>query len=181
MCSELLVWQVPIDSGFSFYRQNSWKNRVCYVFGTDDDNSGLVVLPLLLWFSGTLVKCHKFVVCTKPRSKLKHSKTAAPIELRRVTMLFTTVHLFNCGSNFSTEFSDELPSFPPSAYKFLSISTTSCVDLQKKKNKKMVQLKLPVNFGCASHSMSIFICHTVLNASLWWAPTHCVAHWIVHL
>lgn len=37
---------------------------------------------------------HKFVVCTKPRSKLKHSKTAAPTELRRATIEFTMVHLF---------------------------------------------------------------------------------------
>lgn len=67
--------------------------------------------------SGILVKCHKFVVCTSPRSKLKHSRTAAPIELRRVAILLTIDHLLSCGSYFSTELSDELPSFPPNAYK----------------------------------------------------------------
>lgn len=112
------------------------------MLGTDDDIGGVVVVLLVaaavaavvallveLLDSGMLFKGHKFVVCTRPRSKLKHSRTAAPTELRRVTMLLTMVHLFNCVSYFSTEFNDELPSLPPSAYKKLSISTTSCVDL----------------------------------------------------
>jgi hypothetical protein len=37
-------------------------------------------------------------VCNKPRSKLKHSSTAAPIELRRVNMLVTMVHLLSATS-----------------------------------------------------------------------------------
>lgn len=37
---------------------------------------------------------HKFVVCTKPRSKLKQSNTAAPTELRLATIELTMVHLF---------------------------------------------------------------------------------------
>lgn len=65
--------------------------------------------------SAMLGKCHKFVVCTRPRSKLKHSRTEAPTELRRVTIDDTIAHLSVLGSYFSTEFSDEEPSFPPSA------------------------------------------------------------------
>lgn len=95
-----------------------------------------------LAFSGMLDKCHKFVVCTKPRSKLKHSNTAAPIELRLVTILLTMVHLFNCGSYFSTEFKLELPSFPPSANRFESISTTSWVDLGNNNNKNYIQASI---------------------------------------
>lgn len=37
-------------------------------------------------------------VCNKPRSKLKHSKTEAPTDERRVNMLVTIVHLFKAGS-----------------------------------------------------------------------------------
>lgn len=104
----------------NYYRQNIWKSR--YV-GTDEDSGGVVVVLFVVVlvvfdaeFSG-MVKCHKFVVCTSPLSKLKHSSTAAPIELRRVTMLLIMVHLLSCGSYFSTELSDELPSLPPNAYK----------------------------------------------------------------
>lgn len=79
--------------------------------------------------SGMLGKCHKFVVCTSPRSRLKHSSTDAPTELRRVTIEETIVHLFCFGSYFSTEFNDDEPSLPPSAYNIPSTSTTSCVDL----------------------------------------------------
>lgn len=75
----------------------------------------MAVLLVELPVSGIPFKCHKFVVCTRPRSKLKHSKTAAPTELRLVTMLLTMVHLFDCVSYFSTEFNEELPSLPPSA------------------------------------------------------------------
>lgn len=107
------------------------------MLGTDDDKIVVVAdEPFVMAefvFSAILDKRHKFVVCTKPRSKLKHSKIAAPIELRRVTIDETIVHLFNCGSYFSTEFNDELPSFPPNAYNRLSIWTTSCVDLQIQK------------------------------------------------
>lgn len=72
---------------------------------------------------------HKFVVCISPRSRLKHSSTDAPTELRRVTIDDTIVHLFNFGSYFSTEFNDDEPSFPPRAYRHPSTSMTSCVDL----------------------------------------------------
>lgn len=41
---------------------------------------------------------HKFVVCTSPRSKWKHSSTAAPTLLRRATIALTTLHLFRRGS-----------------------------------------------------------------------------------
>lgn len=58
---------------------------------------------------------HKLVVWTRPRSKWKQSKTDAPTELRRVTIELTIVHLFSRMSYFSTEFSDEEPSFPPKA------------------------------------------------------------------
>lgn len=75
--------------------------------------------------SGMLGKCHKLVVCTSPRSKLKHSRTDAPTELRRVTIDDTIVHLFCFGSYFSTEFNDDDPSFPPNAYNSPSTSTTS--------------------------------------------------------
>ena len=66
---------------------------------------------------------------------LRHSKTAAPTELLLVNMDVVNVHLLIVGSNLSTELSDELPSFPPSAYKILFICATSCVDLKKKKRK----------------------------------------------
>lgn len=82
-----------------------------------------------------LDKRHKFVVCTIPRSKFIHSNMAAPIELRRVTIDETIVHSFNCGSYFSAEFNDELPSLPPKAYRILSLGTTSCVDLKINKFK----------------------------------------------
>lgn len=87
-------------------------------------------------FSGIAVKCHKFVVSKNPRSKLKHSKTDAPTELRLVTIDDTIVHLFNFGSYFSIEFNDDEPSFPPTAYKNPDTSTTSCVDLYNKKKEK---------------------------------------------
>lgn len=78
--------------------------------------------------SGMVVNGHKLVVCTRPRSKLKHSKTAAPTELLLVTIDDTMVHLFCSGSYFSTEFNDEDPSLPPRAYKNPSTSITSWVD-----------------------------------------------------
>lgn len=93
-----------------------------------------------------VVKCHKLVVCTSPLSKLKHSNTVAPTELRRVTIDETIDHLFNCGSNFSTEFNDDEPSLPPNAYKKPSTSITSCVDLNnnidKKKKTNKIAIKL---------------------------------------
>jgi hypothetical protein len=52
-------------------------------------------------------------VCNKPRSKLKHSRTAAPIELRRVNIDVTIVHLLRATSYRSTEFNELLPSLPP--------------------------------------------------------------------
>lgn len=58
----------------------------------------------------------QMLVCKSPRSKLKHSRTEAPTEDRRVNIEVTTVHLFNAGSYLSTEFNDDEPSFPPSAY-----------------------------------------------------------------
>lgn len=75
--------------------------------------------------SGMQGRCHKLVVCTSPRSKLKHSSTEAPTELRRVTIDETIVHLLSFGSYFSTEFKDDEPSFPPSEYNRPSTSTTS--------------------------------------------------------
>lgn len=65
-------------------------------------------------------------------SILKHSNTAAPTELLLVSIEDIKVHLFKRTSYFSTEFSDELPSFPPRASKLLSQATTSCVDLKHK-------------------------------------------------
>lgn len=101
------------------------------MFGTDDDKIvALAAAVVELEFSAMLDKRHKFVVCTNPRSKLKHSKMDAPIELRRVTIDDTIAHLFVDGSYFSTEFNDELPSLPPNAYNISSIGTTSCVDLK---------------------------------------------------
>ena len=67
---------------------------------------------------------------------MKHSSTEAPIELRRVSMEVTIVHLFTFGSYRSTELSDEEPSLPPSAYRNPFASTTSCVDLWIKWHKK---------------------------------------------
>jgi len=65
----------------------------------------MVLLQLLLPLtvaaakdSVMLAKGHKFVVCTSPRSRWKHSRTAAPTELRRATIALTTLHLFNRGS-----------------------------------------------------------------------------------
>lgn len=55
------------------------------------------------------------VICLSTDSMLMHSKTAAPTELRRVTIEETTVHLLRRGSNFSTEFRLEEPSLPPIA------------------------------------------------------------------
>lgn len=85
---------------------------------------------VIVIFSTMGAKGHKFVVCTNPRSILKHSNTDAPTELRRVTIDDTIVHLFVFGSNFSTEFNDDEPSLPPRAYRQPSTSTTSCVDLK---------------------------------------------------
>lgn len=94
-------------------------------------------MPLVVGFvalvvvsSATEFNRHKFVVCTSPFSKLKHSSTDAPTELRRVPIDATMVHLFNCGSYFSTEFNEDEPSLPPNAYIKPSTSITSCVDLQ---------------------------------------------------
>lgn len=67
-------------------------------------------------------------VWRSPRSRLKHSKTEAPTEERRVNMLVTIVHLFKAGSYRSTEFRLDDPSLPPSAYKKPPASTTSWVD-----------------------------------------------------
>lgn len=67
-------------------------------------------------------------VCSSPRSKLKHSKTLAPTEERRVNILVTIVHLFSAGSYLSTEFNELDPSLPPNEYKNPPASTTSCVD-----------------------------------------------------
>lgn len=75
----------------------------------------LLIVEAVMVASGMQGKCHKFVVCTSPRSKLKHSSTDAPTELRRVTIDDTMVHLLSFGSYFSTEFKDEEPSFPPRA------------------------------------------------------------------
>lgn len=58
---------------------------------------------------------HKFVVCTKPRSKLKQSNTAAPTELRLATIEVTMVHLLRRISYRSTELREEDPSLPPKA------------------------------------------------------------------
>ena len=63
-----------------------------------DDVAVVVVVELLAAFTNDSAMAvsggHKLVVCTKPRSKLKHSKTAAPTELRRATIELTMVHLF---------------------------------------------------------------------------------------
>lgn len=98
----------------------------------------MVLLPLLVPLAAAaakdsvmLAKGHKFVVCTSPRSRWKHSKTAAPTELRRATMALTTLHLFSRVSYRSTELSEELPSLPPKAKRAPSTSTTSWVDLEK--------------------------------------------------
>lgn len=52
-----------------------------------------------------------------------------PIDDRLVSIGVSKVHLFNLGSYFSTEFKDELPSFPPIVRRYPSMLTTSCVDL----------------------------------------------------
>lgn len=70
-------------------------------------------------------KGHKFVVCTRLRSKWKQSRTDAPTELLLVAMDVTIVHLFRFVSYFSTELRDDEPSLPPIAYKNPSTSTTS--------------------------------------------------------
>jgi hypothetical protein len=44
---------------------------------------------------------------------LKHSRTAAPIELLRINMLVTIDHLLSATSYLSTEFNELDPSFPP--------------------------------------------------------------------
>lgn len=55
----------------------------------------------------------QMAVCNNPRSKLKHSRTAAPIELLRINMLVTIDHLLSATSYLSTEFNELDPSFPP--------------------------------------------------------------------
>lgn len=97
-----------------------------------------MVVATVATFSAVDGNRHKFVVWTSPLSKLKHSKTDAPTELRRVTIDDTIVHLFNCGSYFSTEFNDEDPSLPPSAYMKPSTSITSCVDLNTANGKVLI-------------------------------------------
>jgi hypothetical protein len=72
---------------------------------------------------------HIFLAAAIPFSMLRHSSTPAPTELRRVNIDVTSVHLLSFGSYRSTELSEELPSFPPRAYRLPSICTTSCVDL----------------------------------------------------
>lgn len=96
------------------YRQNKWKNR--YVpAGADDDSCVDVAADCVA--SAIVVKCHKLVVCTRPRSKLKHSSTAAPTDVRRKNIDDTFVHSSACGSYFSTVFKDDAPSLPPNTYK----------------------------------------------------------------
>lgn len=75
----------------------------------------LVLLLLAAVVSAIVDKGHKLVVWTSPRSRLKQSRTEAPTELRLVTIELTIVHLFSLGSYFSTELSDDEPSFPPNA------------------------------------------------------------------
>jgi hypothetical protein len=72
----------------------------------------------------------QMLVCSIPRSRLKHSRTEAPTELRRVNMEVTIAHLLLSGSYRSTEFSEEEPSLPPRAKRKPLASTTSCVDLK---------------------------------------------------
>lgn len=79
-------------------------------------------------------------------SILKHSKTAAPTELLLVSIDVIKVHLFNRTSYFSTEFSEELPSFPPSASKLPSQATTSCVDLKTKQSQPYFKFEKCRNF-----------------------------------
>ncbi len=64
----------------------------------------------------------QMAVCNKPRSKLKHSRTAAPMELLLMNILVTMVHLLSSTSYLSTEFNELEPSFPPSERKFSKIS-----------------------------------------------------------
>ena len=68
-------------------------------------------------------------------SRPKHSRTAPPTDDLLADIEVTMIHLFNLLSYLSMEFNDAEPSLPPKAYRKLSISTTSCVDLKKKKNQ----------------------------------------------
>ena len=65
-------------------------------------------------------------------SRPKHSRTAPPTDDLRADIEVTMIHLFNLLSYLSMEFNEAEPSLPPKAYRKLSISTTSCVDLKKK-------------------------------------------------
>lgn len=55
----------------------------------------------------------QIAVCKRPRSKLKHSRTADPIELLLMNMEVTIDHLLSATSYRSTEFKELDPSFPP--------------------------------------------------------------------
>ena len=68
-------------------------------------------------------------------SRPKHSRTAPPTDDLRADIEVTMIHLFNLLSYLSMEFNEAEPSLPPRAYRKLSISTTSCVDLEKRMEK----------------------------------------------
>ena len=55
----------------------------------------------------------QIAVCKRPLSKLKHSRTADPIELLLMNMEVTIDHLLSATSYRSTEFNELDPSFPP--------------------------------------------------------------------
>ena len=67
-------------------------------------------------------------------SRPRHSRTVPPTDDLRADIEVTMIHLFNLLSYLSMEFNDAEPSLPPKAYRKLSISTTSCVDLKKKES-----------------------------------------------
>lgn len=151
-----------------------WK--YCYeLVAVDPLRFGLMVDPLLAVAASSLVdaKRHKFVVLTSPLSRLKQSSTEAPIELRRVTIDETIVHLSSCGSYFSTELSDDEPSLPPSAYRKPSTSMTSCVDLQNGYEYTMSE-----NYF-VRYVINIWVEVTFANASVQWAPMYCGEDWNV--
>ncbi len=69
---------------------------------------------------------HSEIIFSRP----KHSRTAPPTDDLRADMAVTKTHLLSLISYLSIELSEADPSLPPKEYKKLSISTTSCVDLE---------------------------------------------------
>lgn len=169
------------------YLQNKWKHR--YVFETDAVAADA--------FSGIVVKCHKLAICTRLRSKLKHSSIAAPIDVRRKNMDDTVVHSSACGSYFSHlqlfklndwfetnatyiecvyVFRELEPSFPPKAIKQPSTSISSCVDLFLFVAKK----NICISILCYVYAGLKQIHFTFESPSLQLVPKNYVWHWNVH-